>query len=132
MKTLLALLITLTTLNLAHAGDTQEESTRRLVGSCIAVQSARLDNGSLPLDVISKAVAAGCMPVLRTALAKNKELSTATLSTALLQNQKGDEFDVSYALEDMAANAVAWLRGPGHTHQQELRGTPRVLVATAQ
>lgn len=131
VKILLAALLTIASITVAHAGSALDESTRRMAGTCVAVQSARLDNGTLPIDVISKAVAAGCMPVLRTALARDSGLTTPAMSQALLREQTGDEFDISYVLEDMAANAVTWLRGPGHSHVQELRGNAPITIATA-
>ena len=131
LKTLLAALLTLVSINVAHASDEFDDTIRRMAGSCVAVQSARLDNGKLPIDTISKAVAAGCMPVLRTALARNNALTMPTIGHALLREQPGVEFDVSYALEDMAANAITWLRGPGRSHVQELRGNAKFTVAAS-
>ena len=131
LKTLLAALLTLAFINVAHASDDFDNTIQRVAGSCIAIQSARLDNGKLPLDVISKAVAAGCMPVLRTALAQNSELTMPAIGHALLREQVGDELDISYVLEDMAANAVSWLRGPGRSHVLELQGHEKFAVASA-
>ena len=39
--------------------------------------------------------------------------------------------NVQDALEDMAANAITWLRGLGRSQAQELRGTAKLTVAAS-
>ena len=121
MKTFVASLLLLAATGAVHAAGDIGETTRRLVGSCIAVQSARLDDGSKSVDVISKAVAAGCMPVLRAALAHDDAPQMIQASTALMRDSGADVFDTGMILEDMAFGAVTWLRGPGASHAAELR-----------
>lgn len=109
MKALLLSLILATTFGAAHAEEATDMSIRPLVGSCIAVQAARLDDGSRSLDVIAKAIAAGCMPTLRTALAAG----TAAQNGASVAVMHGDFFDAQEAdntMQDMAASVVQWLR----------------------
>ncbi len=122
MKNLLVSLLVLASVNLAHADNTAADQTQRLVGSCVAVQSARLDDGSQSLEVLSKAVVAGCMPILRTALARNNAPQMTLASTGLLRNAVSDEFGIEDVLQDMAVSAIGWFRGPGRTHVAALRG----------
>jgi hypothetical protein len=121
MKTVLASLLLLATVGAAHAESDTADTTRRLVGSCVAVQSARLDDGSKSVDVISKAVAAGCMPVLRAAMARTGAPQMVLTSTALMRDDTADVFDTETLMEDMAVGAITWLRGPGASHAAELR-----------
>jgi hypothetical protein len=112
----------------AHAETDAADATRRLVGTCIVVQAARLDNGRQTVDVLSKAVAAGCLSRLRTAIALDNDMHPQ-LANALARDDASDAFDVQDTLSDMAASAIAWLRGPGALHVPELRGNNRIVAA---
>lgn len=124
MKNLIASLFVLASIGAAHAEVAAPVSALRLVGTCVAVQAARLDDGSQSVDVIARAVAAGCMPILRTAMANDGALRPSMTPAAFLRDDVSDQFGMDDVIEDMAASAVTWLRGPGRSHVAELRGTP--------
>lgn len=127
MKTLFPALLVLASIGCAHADGSVDESTRRLVGTCVVLESARLDDGSKSLDVISKAVSAGCMPVLRTALARGTTTHPVNIGQSFVADSTTDDFAIAIVLEDMAAGAINWLRIEGK--QQAAQFRPAVYAA---
>ncbi len=114
MKTFFLSLLLATAVGTVKAEERTDPSMQHLIGTCIAVQAARLDNGTQPLDVISKAVAAGCMPTLRATLAAGAATQIAPARSDFIRDDFFDGQEVDNTMQDMAASVVLWLRKPGN------------------
>ena len=114
MKTLFLTLILASTIGTLQAQERTDTSMRGMIGTCIAVQAARLDDGSQSLDVIGKAVAAGCMPTLRAALAAGNGTQVAASRVAFVRDDYFDGQEADNTMQDMAVSVVQWLRASGN------------------
>lgn len=98
---------------LAVANDvSSDDLLRRAVGTCLVTQAVILDNGSQPVDVLSRAIVAGCNPVIAAHFGQNKQAVPADLARVLVGDTNSTDaiFGLDAVLTDRAASVIEWLR----------------------
>jgi hypothetical protein len=109
---------------LAVANDSNtDELLRRAVGTCLVKQAVVLDDRSKSVDVVSRAIVAGCNPVIAAHVAQNKGIVPGDLARVLVGDNNSTDaiFGLDAVLTDRAASVIEWLRSSDNTSGLRIR-----------
>lgn len=112
MKSILvATLFTLSAVTASAASNEPkaDEVLRRAVGTCLVKQAVALDNGTKSVEILSRAVVAGCNPVITAHMVRYDDASGNGVVRALVGNAD-PVFGLDAMLTDRAASVIQWLR----------------------
>lgn len=89
-----------------------ENQLRRAVGSCLITQAVILDTASQPIEIMSRAIVAGCHPVIAEHQVRLGRTGPGDLARALTGKADTTDaiFGVDAVLTERAASVVEWLR----------------------
>lgn len=106
-----------------------DEALRRVAGTCLVKQDVALDNGSQSIEVLSRAIVAGCNPVITSHLVRSQAINGPEAARILVSKDAASDpiFVLDMVLTERATSVIDWLHSD--RNQSAFRKAPTRLAS---